>query len=147
MNKRTAKKLRRLRKKKETAVQTAALCVRPQDNRVLLLTSRDTGRWVLPKGWTMSGKTDPEAALQEAWEEAGVVGKLAKPHIGDFSYLKKLDIGFSIPVTCSVHAVQVSEMKKRFPEAGQRKQKWFTPKKAAKAVQEDGLKEILRSIA
>lgn len=57
------------------AEQTAALCTHPQTGQVLLITSRDTGRWVLPKGWPMRGRSMAQAALIEAWEEAGVEGQ------------------------------------------------------------------------
>lgn len=128
------------------AVQTAALCVRPDDDRVLLLTSRDTGRWVLPKGWPMRGKSLAQAALQEAWEEAGVIGTIAREEIGAFRYNKKIDTGVWIPVNCVVHTVVVSKMKNTFPEAGQRTRVWFTPQEAADLVHEAELRTLLRNL-
>ena len=72
--------------------QVAALCYRFEKKalRVLLITSRDTGRWVLPKGWMMGGMTAADAAAQEAWEEAGVVGGADDQAVGYFSYDKIL---------------------------------------------------------
>jgi hypothetical protein len=56
-------------------LQVAALCYKQandtDDKEILLVTSRDTGRWIIPKGWPIDGKNASEAALQEAWEEAG----------------------------------------------------------------------------
>ena len=57
--------------------QVAALCWRMGQGgavEILLVTSRDTGRWVIPKGWPMDGKSASAAAAREAWEEAGVKG-------------------------------------------------------------------------
>ncbi|TMV51109.1 NUDIX domain-containing protein, partial [Thioclava sp. BHET1] len=76
----------------DRAAQVAGLCWRLSNKKVevLLVTSRDTGRWIIPKGWTMKGKSKAEAALQEAYEEAGVEGSHGKA-IGDYAYVKLVD--------------------------------------------------------
>jgi 8-oxo-dGTP pyrophosphatase MutT (NUDIX family) len=128
-------------------VQYAALPFRRSGGlQVLLLTSRDTGRWVLPKGWPMSGKGPASAAKQEALEEAGVVGKIAKRAIGAFHYQKRLADGES--VTCEVHVfpLAVERQRSRWPEQGQRTRRWFSPHEAAQAVLEPELAALLQGL-
>ena len=140
------KKLRKLAKAGAVA-QVAALCFdrKGRHKKVLLITSRDTGRWIIPKGWLMPGVDDAAAALQEAWEEAGVKrGEVSAEPIGRFEYPKVLDTGASISVTASVYGVRVRKLSSKYPEAGQRKRIWITPRKAAKLVQEPELKAILK---
>jgi 8-oxo-dGTP pyrophosphatase MutT (NUDIX family) len=125
-------------------VQYAALPYRRSGGlEVLLLTSRETGRWVLPKGWPMTGKGPGSAAKREALEEAGVVGKIAKCSIGSFHYPKRLSDGAI--VTCEVHVypLAVERERSRWPEQRQRTRQWFSPQEAARAVQEQELAELL----
>lgn len=137
-------KLGRLLGRRPAALQVAALCMNLSRGRVLLVTSRGTGRWILPKGWPMSGRTLGEAALQEAWEEAGVIGHVMNRDIGSYHYNKKQDRGFAVPVLVSVFGIEVSELRADFPEARQRKRGWFTPAEAAELVEETELKTLLR---
>ncbi len=129
--------------------QVAALCYRKKDDKtqVLLITSRDTGRWIIPKGWPMEDRSDAKAALQEAWEEAGVTGRLtARKPIGHYRYLKLLKDGSMVPIETDVYPVKVKALAAKYPEAGQRKRKWVSPRKAADLVQEPQLKELLLSL-
>jgi 8-oxo-dGTP pyrophosphatase MutT (NUDIX family) len=130
------------------STQVAALCWRKHDNRVevLLITSRDTGRWVLPKGWTMKGLSAPEAAAAEAWEEAGVEGKVASDALGYFGYDKVLSAELSHPCMVSVYPLRVSGLSRRFPERKERRRKWFTPDKAATKVLEPELQALFISL-
>ena len=126
--------------------QNAALCFRVTKKRgaeVLLVTSRDTGRWVIPKGWPMKGKSGAECALQEAFEEAGVEGRLVADTVGIFSYDKVMDDGTLQPCVVSVYPVAVARLKSNFPERGQRDRRWFSPQKAARKVAEPELRSIL----
>ena len=129
-------------------VQFAALCTRRKAGRieVLLITSRDTGRWILPKGWPMAGKSGGETALTEAWEEAGVVGHLAGAELGSYGALKELVSGKPMPSRVEVHPVRVERLAAKFPEKGQRRRKWMTAKKAAKSVAEPELAALLRAL-
>ncbi|RWR49929.1 NUDIX hydrolase [Sinirhodobacter ferrireducens] len=129
-------------------VQFAALCTRRKAGRieVLLITSRDTGRWILPKGWPMAGKSGGETALTEAWEEAGVVGHLAGAALGSYGALKELVSGKPMPSRVEVHPVRVERLAAKFPEKGQRRRKWMTAKKAAKSVAEPELATLLRAL-
>ena len=129
----------------------AALCWRKARGRteVLLITSRDTGRWVVPKGWPMKGLSDAQAAMCEAWEEAGVrVGADKARRVGQFYYDKGLDDGSDLPIVADVYKVRVrdGDLADRFPEAGQRKRAWVPSKKAARMVDEPALKTLLRSL-
>ncbi|MFK7876217.1 MAG: NUDIX hydrolase [Paracoccaceae bacterium] len=132
--------------KKEVRSQFAALCYKVQNDkvRVLLVTSRRTGRWIIPKGWPMDGKTPAETAAQEAWEEAGVQGKVRDMCLGLFSYRKVLEDADDLPCVAMVYPVKVKSLATIFPETGQRKRKWVSRKKAAQMVSEPELARILR---
>jgi 8-oxo-dGTP pyrophosphatase MutT (NUDIX family) len=133
-------------KKSDVRAQFAALCYRVVKDKVqvLVISSRGTGRWILPKGWPMDGKTPAEAALQEAWEEAGVIGKVVSAPLGLYSYQKVQDHAHDFPCIAVVYAVKVKSLSKDFPEAGERRVKWVGRKKAAKLVDEPELSQILR---
>ncbi len=129
------------------AEQFAALCWRREKSKVevLMVTTRGTGRWIIPKGWLVPGKTAAESALIEAWEEAGVSGEAAKAPIGSFAYTKIFGANKLRPIRAEVYAVEVDTLAKRWPEEGQRKRKWMSPKKAAQKVAEPELSELLRA--
>lgn len=130
-------------------LQVAALCYTREGpkKKVLLVTSRDTGRWIIPKGWPIDGKDAPGAALQEAWEEAGVKkGKIADQPVGTYGYDKELSGGLPVAVETLVYPVEVTSLKDEFPEADQRKRKWVSPEKASDMVREPELQEILRRL-
>ena len=130
--------------------QVAALCYREDDEgdtKVLLVTSRTNKRWILPKGWPIDGMNDSEAAMQEAWEEAGVKKATAEPEaFASFRTKKVLDGGLPAPVEMKVFKVAVAKTKSDYPEAAERKRKWVTPEKAAQMVDEPALQTILRTL-
>lgn len=129
--------------------QVAALCCRQRDNRteVLLVTSRDSGRWIVPKGWLMEGKSAAQAAREEAWEEAGVKSAtIGQEPVGTFSYDKHLDDGYDAPVEVQVFRLDVTKMTDIFPEARERRRKWVSADQAAEMVNEPGLKAILMQL-
>lgn len=141
-----AKAAQPLKIRKRVRTQVAALCYRKTETgkEVLLVTTRGTGRWMLPKGWPMKAKSDAEAAEIEAWEEAGVrSAKVGRKPVGDFGYLKVHDDGSADPCVAEVYPIKVDKVKDAYPEAGQRKRKWVPLKKAAKMVEEDSLRELL----
>ena len=130
-------------------LQVAALCYQDTDagRRVLLITSRDTGRWIVPKGWPIEGKDGAGSALQEAWEEAGVsVADVGADPIGHYTYDKGLSGGESIPIRAEVYLAKVQKMKENYPEADERERAWFTPGEAADLVDEPELSEIFRGL-
>lgn len=129
--------------------QVAALCWRMGAGRVevLLVTSRDTGRWVTPKGGRMAGLSDAEAAVQEALEEAGVVGEAQLSPIGRFHYLKRLKRRAPRPTNVTVYALRVERELADWKEAAQRSRRWFAPEEAAAAVEETELGEVILKFA
>ncbi len=131
--------------------QYAALCYRMRKKQglpeVLVATSRDTGRWVIPKGWPMAGKKAHQVAEREAYEEVGVKGKVEKEALGFYHYQKSLDNGFKIPVRVLVHALEVTECLKSFPEKGSRRLEWVSCEEAAARVNEPELKILLLQFA
>lgn len=128
-------------------LQVAALCYAQKGpkKQVLLITSRDTGRWIIPKGWPIDGKDAPDAARQEAWEEAGVSeGNITADPVGTYDYDKELDGGLSVPVETLVYSLEVTQLKDVFPESKQRRRAWVSPKEASGMVREPELRDILR---
>ena len=132
--------------KSDVRSQFAALCYRTARSgiEVLLVTSRGSGRWIVPKGWPMDAKTPAQSAAQEAWEEAGVIGKPHEQCLGLYSYSKSIGAGTGLPCVAMVYPVRVKSLAAKFPEQGQRQRKWFSAKKAAQLVQEPELARILR---
>jgi 8-oxo-dGTP pyrophosphatase MutT (NUDIX family) len=132
--------------KRETRTQFAALPFRRKKSGVelLLVSTLDSKRWIIPKGWPMDGVTPAEAAAQEAWEEAGARGRIYDACIGLYSYSKWLDEELSLPCVVAVFGLEVQKIDDKFPESGRRKRKWLTPKKAAARVEEPELKQLLR---
>ena len=134
---------------KAKAAQVGAICTRKKAGKleILLVTSRGTKRWVIPKGWQMDGLSDSQAATVEAWEEAGVSqARVDKSASGKYKYPKDLGKGKVVETTVRVFRLKVMEMKKKFPEYRQRKHTWVSPKKASKLVAEPGLKKLLMSL-
>jgi 8-oxo-dGTP pyrophosphatase MutT (NUDIX family) len=114
--------------------------------RVLLVTSRETKRWVIPKGWPMKGRKPYEAAAQEALEEAGVAGFANKKLIRTYTYLKRREAGFDV-CRVDVFLLVVKKQLKTWREKDQREARWFTLHEAADLVQEPGLIALLRNVA
>ena len=112
---------------------------------VLLMTSRGTGRWVIPKGWPMPNRTPAGTARREAYEEAGVKGRLlSKKPVGSYRYAKKDEIDGEILVR--VFLLAVEQQKKDWPERGERRTRWFTIRAAAALVKERELARLLRAV-
>lgn len=141
------KKLDRTTRASDKATtQHSALCFRRKPDGsidILLVTSRDSGRWVIPKGWPMKGMTGAESAEQEAYEEAGAEGRLFSDCVGLYSYDKGMDDGTLQPCVVSVFPLEVTKLRRKYPERDQRTRRWFSPKKAARKVDEPELRTIL----
>jgi len=117
------------------------------DVEVLLITSRETRRWVIPKGWPIKGLKLPQTAAREAFEEAGVEGEVAKKKIGVFHYDKRLRSGLLQKVRVGVYPLKVDIERQDWPEAQQREKLWTTPQAAADLVEESELSLILRAFS
>ncbi|TCS09114.1 NUDIX hydrolase [Rhizobium sp. BK418] len=132
--------------------QYGALCFRyrkggPETDHpeieVLVVTTRDSGRWIIPKGWPMKKKKPHEAAAIEAWEEAGVRGTVRKQPVGRYTYLKELDDGDVVPCIVDIFQIEVEAAQSQFREVGQRVLDWVSPDEAARRVRELELKSLL----
>lgn len=110
-----------------------------------MITSRGTGRWILPKGWPMKGKKPHEAAAQEALEEAGLKGRVAPAPIGSYVY-DKHDEDKVRQCKVKVYPLRVKRQLKAWPEKGQRKCLWCTPLQAASLASDEGLRPTLAAL-
>ncbi|QDY99657.1 NUDIX hydrolase [Nitratireductor mangrovi] len=130
-------------------VQVAALPWRLSGSRleVMLITSRDSGRWVLPKGWPENGELLHESAAREATEEAGLHGAIGAEEIGSYFYGKGLKTGLETRCRVLVFPLRVEQVDETWPEQGERTRKWFTPAEAATKVRESDLAELVELFA
>ncbi|KZL24288.1 NUDIX hydrolase [Pseudovibrio sp. WM33] len=111
--------------------------------QILLITSRETKRWVLPKGWPMKDLSGGETAEQEAFEEAGIKGELTDQAAGIYHYPKLRVTKEPIPCRVKVYPLEVTEMLEDWPEKDERTRKWFSVSDAVHAVNEPELKALL----
>ena len=125
---------------------------------VMLVTSRETHRWVLPKGWAQKRLNGPELAAKEAFEEAGLVGEPAPDPVGSYRYLQQRlpagrcrslqqRHGRALPCDVDVFPLRVARLLDDWPERRQRERRWFTLAEAAMAVEEGGLVTLLLRLA
>jgi 8-oxo-dGTP pyrophosphatase MutT (NUDIX family) len=110
---------------------------------ILLITSRETRRWVIPKGWPIKGMSSAKSAAREAFEEAGVGGKVRKRPVGTYHYDKRLKNSRQQHVRVAVFALAVETEADVYPELGQREKTWVTPVEAARLVDEPELMVLL----
>ncbi len=115
---------------------------------ILLVTSRQTRRWIIPKGWPIKGLKPPKSAAREAYEEAGIRGTMGGKSIGAFSYSKRLDDNAGIiPCEVRVFAMRVKRQLATWPEASERQTRWFEPAQAVAAVTDNGLRHVIEAFA
>lgn len=139
---------KRSKAKPATRVQYGALPYRLDDDasiKVLLVTSRETKRWIIPKGWPIKGLKPCEAAAREAYEEAGVRGRIAGRAFGHYVYEKRLeDRGSTVPCQVEVFPLLVKRQSKDWPESKQRTARWFSAAEAAALVDNDQLHKLIQ---
>ncbi len=114
---------------------------------ILLVTSRVNKKWMLPKGWSMAGKSDAEAALIEAVEEAGIVGHVSETPLGSYEYVKVLGHEQTRASEATIYAVRLVEEQAIWDEMEQRDRRWFSPRDAASVVFERDLSRFLENVA
>jgi 8-oxo-dGTP pyrophosphatase MutT (NUDIX family) len=130
----------------ERPIQTGALPWRLGPKKrveVLLVTGRRSRRWTIPKGWPMVGKSLAEAAAVEAFEEAGVKGKVDPEPLGAFSHIKQSFPFGTLEVRILVHQLSVERELDKWPELGQRRRKWFSAQEAAEKVESEELRALI----
>jgi 8-oxo-dGTP pyrophosphatase MutT (NUDIX family) len=132
---------------KDELSQVAALPFRIKNGRVevLLVTSRETKRWLIPKGWPIKGKKPHKAAALEAREEAGVKGEVDDKPLGHYKYWKRRAAHFDL-CRVNVYPLEVSKQLRSWREKGQRDAQWFEVEEAAHQVLEPALAELIRSL-
>ena len=112
--------------------------------RVVLLTSRQTGRWVIPKGWPMAGRKPTQVAVREAYEEAGLIGVVLRGSpVGHYRYQKRLTTGKFATCEVAVFLLRVRRELSDWPERDQRVRAWFSLEVAAKLVAERNLAKLI----
>lgn len=114
--------------------------------KVLLITSRETKRWLVPKGWPVKGKSPRHAAMREAFEEAGVFGDIDPEPIGAYDYLKTLKDGSQALCSVVLYGLQVRGTLVHWPERAERKRRWHDLTEATEAVSDTGLKGLFHSL-
>lgn len=117
------------------------------DVRILLITSRETRRWVVPKGWVGKRCSPAHQAAREAYEEAGIRGRIGQVPLGRYGYAKRLSNGASIPCEVEVYPLEVEALLDHWPEQAERERRWFSPAEAAAAVQESELGRLMLGLA
>ncbi|TPK75543.1 NUDIX hydrolase [Mesorhizobium sp. B2-4-15] len=144
----TKKKAVRKAKKGERIRQVAAVPFRRNahgDIEVMLVTSRTTRRFIVPKGWPMKGKSGRKTATIEAQEEAGVLGKTLREPAGTYSYWKRLASHF-VRVDVIVYLLEVTEELAHWQEAKRRQRAWLAPADAAMLIDEPDLSTLVKAL-
>ena len=133
-------------KKTGLRMQFAALCYRMRKGKpeILLVTSRRTRRWIIPKGWPQDGMRPAQSAAIEALEEAGVEGKISEQGLGLYAYTKQHVSGRELPCVAMVYPLKVKKVHDLYREVTQRRRKWFSLAEASRLVSEPELAHIIR---
>ena len=134
-------------KKPATRLQNGALTYRKTSRNgieILLLTSRETKRWIIPKGWPIKGMKPCESAAQKAYDEAGVRGTIDRRPIGKYTYDKRLEPPAKVvPCEVQVYALRVRRQEETWPENGQRELRWCPPDEAITIVDDVDLGTLI----
>lgn len=113
---------------------------------VLVMSSRETRRAVIPKGWPMKNRKSWKAAEIEARQEAGVLGVVGRRRLGQYRYWKRLERSFAL-VKVSVFPLRVTRHLTDWREKHERVLFWMNPEDAATLVDEPELGELIRDFA
>lgn len=121
--------------------QAAALPFRYKNDalQIMLITSRKSRKWIIPKGLMEEGLAKYELAIKEAYEEAGIAGRVTTQSLGIYQYEKWGGI-----CKVSVFSLQVDKILDRWPEDNFRDRKWFNPEEAINIVENSELKGIIK---
>ena len=128
-------------------LQVAALPWRRTDGlEIMLVSSRETRRWIIPKGWPMAGRRGSAAAAIEALEEAGLIGVITAAPIGEFTYLKRFS-RFSEPCRVEVYGLRVVRQRDNWPEKHERATHWLPVAEAIELVSDPALGDLIAAFA
>jgi 8-oxo-dGTP pyrophosphatase MutT (NUDIX family) len=133
---------------REHGRQVAALCWRTQSSglvEVLLITSLNSKRWIIPKGWPEDSASFAVSAAREAFEEAGVTGEIGDTPLGSYHYLKEKKDGSGMPCMVEIFGLKITGQAEDWPEKGTRELAWLSPEQASVRISEPGLRSILRT--
>lgn len=119
---------------------------RDGEPKILLITSRRRGRWIVPKGWPMRGRSAVAAASREAFEEAGVIGDISPSPVTFYRYMKALDDGSEVPCRVTVFGMKVRGTLSHWREKGQRQRRWFSLAAAADRLGDAELAAFVRTL-
>lgn len=114
--------------------------------RVLLITSRETRRWIIPKGWPHKKLSPSAVAAREAYEEAGLEGRIAEQPLATFHYVKRLKSGRCVTCAVETYVMEVERELADWPERQERERRWASLSEAAGLVGDPGLGEVLRGL-
>jgi predicted NUDIX family NTP pyrophosphohydrolase len=133
------------RSDRSTDMQFGALPYRLErgELEIMLITSRGRGRWLIPKGWPIDNRKPHEVAEIEAFQEAGIKGKVGKLPIGTYPYAKSLPGGEARLCVVTVFPLRVTLEALKWREKADRKRAWFRQQEAASLVEEGGLADII----
>ncbi|MBV9046370.1 MAG: NUDIX hydrolase [Alphaproteobacteria bacterium] len=128
--------------------QSAALPFRIGEGglEIMLITSRRTRRWIVPKGWVQDGMTPCTSAAREALEEAGISGDISDRPLGAFHYIKEKQ-GVGLPCRVALFPLKVTRQRRTWPEKDVREAKWFPATEAAALVAEPELRRLILKFA
>lgn len=112
---------------------------------LLLVTSRETGRWIVPKGNRVPGLSPAESAAREAFEEGGLEGEVAPDPIGAYRYVKQKKNGTVTPASVLIFPMRVTRQLGDWPEKAERDTRWFSLADAAASVAERSLRRLILS--
>jgi 8-oxo-dGTP pyrophosphatase MutT (NUDIX family) len=115
---------------------------------ILIVTTRQSRRWIVPKGWPIKRLTPSKSAAREAFEEAGVRGRIGARAIGNFTYKKTARQTDNDPdYEVKIFPLLVRRQSATWPEHGQRVVQWVDPEKAISLIREPELKAIVAKFA
>jgi 8-oxo-dGTP pyrophosphatase MutT (NUDIX family) len=113
-----------------------------QSYEILLVTSRSSGQWLIPKGWLGNGMTPSQSAAREALEEAGVIGDPGDQPLGAFRHVKS---AVGLLVTVEVYPLRVTHELDKWDERSQRQRRWFSQPQALAVVSNPRLRALIRN--
>ncbi len=126
-------------------IQYAALPWRKAKSgiEILLITTSNSRRWIVPKGWPAEGLTPSECAAQEALEEAGVSGHIAPEPLGSFRHYKVRKSGENVLCTIYVFPMEVTQQRQNWPEKNMRDFRWCSVEEALARVKDLALRRLI----